>query len=109
MKIMANSNKDWNPVVAMLTHTGFVVSMFFLFPHTPLWIMLILGLVYSISISLNINGIAHNFIHNPYFKWKPANRFFSWFLLVTLGYSLRCYPLIHLNPLQSYNHYLTDW
>src|SRR5260221_11588533 len=108
MKILAHSNKDWIPVVAMLTHTGFVVSMFFLFPHTPLWIMLILGLVYSISISWNINGIAHNFIHNLNFKWKPANRFLSCFLSLRLAYSRQFYTLIHLKHNQGNIDYPDD-
>ena len=34
--------------------------------------MLILGLIYSVSISWNINGVSHNFIHNPYFPFASA-------------------------------------
>jgi hypothetical protein len=34
--------------------------------------MLILGFVYSVSISWNINGVSHNFIHNPYFPFAAA-------------------------------------
>jgi fatty acid desaturase len=52
-------------------------------------------LIYSISISWNINGIAHNFIHNPFFRWKPANRAFSWLLSVTMGFSQTFYELVH--------------
>jgi len=52
-------------------------------------------LIYSVSISWNINGIAHNFIHNPYFAWKPANRAFSWILSVTMGFSQQFYELVH--------------
>jgi len=57
--------------------------------------MLILGFVYSVSISWNINGISHNFIHNPYFKWKPLNYAFSWLLSVTMGFSQQFYDLVH--------------
>jgi hypothetical protein len=35
--------------------------------------MLILGFIYAVSISWNINGISHNFIHNPYFR-SPLRR-----------------------------------
>ena len=35
-----------------------------------------LGLIYSVSISWNINGISHNFLHNPYFRSAvPQPRF----------------------------------
>ena len=47
-------------------------GMFYLFPRVPLWVMIILGLIYSVSISWNINGISHNFIHNPYFRVPNA-------------------------------------
>src|SRR4051812_48430284 len=69
--------------------------MFFLFPHAPLWVMLILGFIYSVSISWNINGIAHNFIHNPFFVSKTMNRAFSWLLSVTMGFSQQFYDLVH--------------
>jgi fatty acid desaturase len=95
MKILAYSKKDWIPVICALLHAGYVVLMFVAFSHLPWWVLLGTGLVYSISISWNINGIAHNFIHNPYFKFKPFNRLFSLLLSVTMGYSQQFYDLSH--------------
>jgi fatty acid desaturase len=95
MKILAYNKFDAIPVICAIAHAGYLAALFLLFPHTPLWIMLILGLIYSVSISWNINGISHNFIHNPYFKWKPLNYAFSWLLSVTMGFSQQFYDLVH--------------
>ncbi|HXQ35059.1 MAG TPA: fatty acid desaturase, partial [Anaerolineales bacterium] len=92
---MAYTKYDAIPVLCAIAHAGYLVTLFLLFPHTPLWIMLILGFIYSVSISWNINGISHNFIHNPYFKWKPLNYAFSWLLSVTMGFSQQFYDLVH--------------
>ena len=86
-KIFAYSPWDAVPALCGVLHFCYLLALFLLFPHLPLWSMPILGLIYSVSISWNINGIAHNFIHNPYFRWKPANKAFSWLLSVTMGFS----------------------
>jgi fatty acid desaturase len=95
MRILAHSFKDWIPVTCAVAHAAYVVAMFVVFPSVPLWAMLILGFVYSVSISWNINGIAHNFIHNPFFRSPILNRLFSWLLSVTMGFSQQFYDLIH--------------
>jgi len=94
-KIFAYSPWDAIPALCGVLHLCYLLALFFLFPHLPLWALVILGLLYSISISWNINGIAHNFIHNPFFAWKPANRAFSWILSVTMGFSQQFYELVH--------------
>jgi len=43
------------------------LGLFFLYPRAPLWVMLILGFIYSLMVNANINGVGHNFIHNPFF------------------------------------------
>jgi hypothetical protein len=74
-------------VLAAIFHCAYFFGMFYLFSRVPLWIMLILGFVYSVSLSWNINGISHNFIHNPYFRFPLFNRLFSILESITVGFS----------------------
>src|SRR5438093_7202778 len=64
-RVFAHTRWDAIPVAAALLHCAYFFGMFYLFPRVPLWVMFILGFIYSVSISWNINGISHNFIHNP--------------------------------------------
>ena len=68
MKILAYSKWDAIAVLCGLLHFAFVLAFFSVFPHAPWWLLIGMGLTYSVSISWNINGISHNFLHNPYFK-----------------------------------------
>ncbi|MGI8430959.1 MAG: fatty acid desaturase, partial [Chthoniobacterales bacterium] len=72
-KIFAFTRWDTIPTVAALFHLAFFFALFFLYPHTPLWIMLLLGFTYSLMVNANINGVAHNFIHNPFFRSPLLN------------------------------------
>ena len=58
--------------------------------------MLPFGFIYSVSISWNINGISHNFIHNPYFRSSLLNRLFSIMESITVGFSQVFYECIHM-------------
>jgi Na+-translocating ferredoxin:NAD+ oxidoreductase RnfD subunit len=71
MKVFAYSKTDAVPVACALLHTAYLIGWFLIFPYAPWWLIALMGLVFSVSISWNINGIAHNFIHNPYFA-SPA-------------------------------------
>jgi len=93
--IFAYSNWDSMPVLAALLHAAFLVGMFVVFPVWPWWANGILGCVYAMSISWNINGVAHNFIHNPYFRWTPLNRAFSILESLLCGFSQTFYDAVH--------------
>src|SRR5437667_3766289 len=95
-KVFAHTRWDAIPVSAALLHCVYFFGMFFLFPRLPLWAMLILGFIYSVSISWNINGISHNFIHNPCFRSRLLNRLFSILESVTVGFSQVFYECIHM-------------
>jgi fatty acid desaturase len=95
-RIFANTRWDAIPVLAAIFHSAYFFGMFYLFSRVPLWIMLILGFVYSVSVSWNINGISHNFIHNPYFRFPLFNRLFSILESITVGFSQIFYECIHM-------------
>src|SRR5436309_13547132 len=63
-KLFAHTRWDAVPALAALCHLAYYYLLFYLYPRTPLWIMLILGFLYALMMNANINGIGHNFIHN---------------------------------------------
>jgi hypothetical protein len=85
-RIFAHTPWDVIPVAAGVLLCVYFFGMFYLFPRVPLWVILILGFIYSVSISWNINGISHNFIHNPYFRSPLLNRLFSIMESITVGF-----------------------
>src|SRR5213080_4781195 len=95
-RIFAHTRWDGIPVAAAVLHCAYFFGMFYLFPRVPLWVMLILGFIYSVSISWNVNGISHNFIHNPYFRSALLNRLFSILESITIGFSQVFYECIHM-------------
>jgi fatty acid desaturase len=94
--LFACTRLDAIPVIAALLHCAYFFGMFWLFPRVPLWVMLPLCFIYSISISWNINGISHNFIHNPYFRSPLLNRLFSIMESITVGFGQIFYECIHM-------------
>jgi len=76
-RLFAHTRWDALPTTAGLFHLAYFLGLFFLYPHAPLWVMLILGFIYSLMVNANINGIGHNFIHNPFFRAKTLNRLFG--------------------------------
>jgi fatty acid desaturase len=95
MKLLAYSRHDWIPVVAALAQFSFLLAFFALFPVAPWWLLISMGFTYAISISWNINGISHNFLHNPYFNSNILNRLFSLLESITIGFSQTFYEYVH--------------
>lgn len=95
-RIFAFTRWDVLPFAAGLFHLAYFFTLFFLYPHTPLWIMLILGFLYSLMINANINGVGHNFIHNPFFRSKLLNRLFAVTQSVACCFSQTYYDVVHM-------------
>ena len=95
-KLFAHTRLDLVPVTLGILHCAYFFLLFYLFPRTPLWVMIPLGLLYSISISWNINGISHNFIHNPYFRAPLLNRLFSLMESISCCFSQTYYDVVHM-------------
>jgi fatty acid desaturase len=94
-RLFAYTRWDAIPVIAGALHL-YYFALFYLYPRLPLWVMLILGLLYSISISWNINGVSHNFIHNPYFRSPLLNRWFAILESVACCFSQTYYDVVHM-------------
>jgi fatty acid desaturase len=95
-RLFAHTRWDALPTLAGLFHLAYFFAMFFLFPRTPLWVMLIMGFVYSLMINANINGVGHNFIHNPFFRSKLLNRIFSVCQSIACCFSQTYYNAVHM-------------
>ncbi len=96
MKIFAHSKMDIIPLLAALAHLAFDVWLISGFNSRPLWGSALLGCIYAISISWNINGISHNFIHTPYFRPGWMNYGFSLLESLAIGFSQTCYHWVHM-------------
>ena len=93
--LFAYSRYDAIPVLAALAQFAYLLFLFFAFPRLRWWALVPLGLVWSVSISWNINGISHNFLHNPYFRSGRLNRCFSMLESITVGFSQVFYEQVH--------------
>src|SRR5215813_9202549 len=95
MKFIAYSKWDVLPALCCFLHLAYVFAFFAVFLVAPWWVIIGMGIVYSISVSWNINGISHNFLHNPYFAWRPLNRVFGLVESLCLGFSPTFYKYVH--------------
>lgn len=95
-KVFAHTRWDFVPALGGLFHFAFFFALFFLYPHAPLWLMLILGLVYALMMNANINGVGHNFIHNPFFRSDFMNRIFGIVESVACCHSQTYYDAVHM-------------
>jgi fatty acid desaturase len=95
-KIFAHTRWDMVPTLAAFFHLAYFFAMYLLFPYTPLWLMLMMGFVYALMINANINGVGHNFIHNPFFRSTLLNRLFAVANSVACCFSQTYYDVVHM-------------
>lgn len=94
--IFAYTALDIIPVLAGVLHLAFVVVVIAGFAARAWSLNLALGVIYAISISWNINGVSHNFIHTPYFTRRWMNYAFSLVESLAVGFSQSLYRWVHL-------------
>lgn len=99
--IFAHTLLDAIPVACALLQFAGLLWVYTFFPSLPLWALLLAGSLYAVSISWNLNGISHNFIHNPYFAREAFNRAFGVLESVTLGISQTFYDCVHMRHHQG--------
>lgn len=99
--LFAWSAWDAASVAAGLAHLGFVVWVVAGFSQRPWWANLACGLAFAYAAAWNINSVAHNFIHTPYFRWGPLNDAFSLVESLALLTPQRFYAVVHLRHHQG--------
>src|SRR5215217_4995578 len=95
-RLFLHTRWDAIPALAGVFHLAYFIGLFFLYSHAPLWTMLILGFVYSLMVNANINGVGHNFIHNPFFRSKLLNRLFGIMESIASCFSQTYYNAAHM-------------
>src|SRR2546423_15646982 len=95
-KLFAHTRWDAIPAAAGLFHLAYFIGLFLLYPHAPLWVMLILGFFYSLMVNANINGVGHNFIHNPFFRSPFLNPAFGLTQSVACCFLQTMYVAVHM-------------
>ena len=94
--LFAWSGWDALSVAAALAHLAFVIWTVAGFADRPWWGNLICGAVFAYAASWNINSVAHNFIHTPYFRARALNDAFSLLNSLALVTPQRFYAWVHL-------------
>lgn len=94
--LFAYSNWDALSILGGLLHLAFVLWLVAGFAGRPLWANALAGLLYAYAASWNINSVAHNFLHTPYFRSRTLNRCFSVLESLALGFSQTFYAWVHL-------------
>jgi len=92
---------DVAPVLAGFAHVAFVVWIVAGFGERPWWANLICGLGFAYAASWNINSVAHNFIHTPYFRSAALNNAFSLVESLALFTPQKFYAWVHLRHHQG--------
>jgi fatty acid desaturase len=94
-RLFTYSRYDAIAVIAGLANFAYVLALFVAFRYLRWWALIPMGLIYSISISWNINGVSHNFLHNRFFRSPVLNRAFSLMESLTCGFSQVFYERVH--------------
>ncbi|MFO0842842.1 MAG: fatty acid desaturase [Gemmataceae bacterium] len=89
--------------VAGFGHVAFLLFTFFVFPSFS-WGMAAFSFVtYAGLICWNLQCISHNFIHNPFFRWRWLNRAFGVLETLAIGMPHQLYHHYHMNHHQGNN------
>jgi fatty acid desaturase len=90
------STADALPAGLAIVQLALVVAFYAAWPHLSWGARIGWLLVYAFSVGWNLNSIAHNFIHNPFFKSPRLNRLMSLVITLALVSPQTMYRYVHL-------------
>ena len=90
------SNWDALPAALAVAQLALVCGLYAAWPGIS-WDVRIGALsLYAVSVGWNLNSIAHNFIHNPFFRSDRLNRLMSLVISLALLSPQTMYRYVHL-------------
>jgi fatty acid desaturase len=96
-KLFAHSRLDGLLVLVALAQLGLLLLGIVTFGAIDWYASLAIGLVAAFLICTNFQCVAHNFIHNPFFRGPRLNRAFAVFNSLLIGTSQSIYRVHHLH------------
>lgn len=90
------SGWDAVPALAVIIQLGLLAGFFFAWPHLTWPARFLGGALWALSIGWNLDSVAHNFIHNPFFVSKRLNRLTAYMLSIELGTPMTMYNYVHM-------------
>jgi fatty acid desaturase len=89
--------RDILPALCAIGHLVCLAGTFVLFHNAPVWVLTLAFGAIVFNYCWNVQSIAHNFIHNPFFSNNWLNRAFSILNSVAIGVPQTIYHHYHLN------------
>jgi fatty acid desaturase len=87
---------DVLPAALAYAHLALLLAFFLAWPQMT-WFERSAGAVlYALAIGWSLDSVSHNFIHNPFFAFEPANRITSLVLTLELGTPQTMYKYVHM-------------
>lgn len=89
-------------ILTFLQVATWVVAVVY-FEQLEIYQLALLGVANLFLMATNYECVAHNFMHNPFFRWKPLNKIFSIINSIAMGMPQSIYKSEHI-----YHHMYTN-
>jgi fatty acid desaturase len=96
-RLLRYSPWDGLVVLAGIANVAFLFWTFAAFPSLPAWATVAAFIAVAWCYCWNLQSIAHNFIHNPFFTSRWLNRAFSVLNTIAIGVPQVLYHHYHMN------------
>ncbi len=94
--VFKTSTWDLMPALLALVQLGTALLLYGVWPGLSWSARISWLLIYAFSVGWNLNSIAHNFIHNPFFSSDRLNRVMSMVITLALLSPQTMYRYVHL-------------
>ena len=84
------------PAALVVAHFSCLILFLAAWPQLNWWARIGGAAAYGFAIGWSLDSVAHNFIHNPFFVWRPLNRAVAYLLSIVNGVPQTMYDFVHM-------------